>query len=193
MKKLLLYTFVFFISFSYAQKKELRSADKLYSSGDYSSALDMLDSSKDLFDSSDDKLKAQVMLLYGKIHTSMETFDLAVKSFEMSNNLGTSDQVLNPEINKLETSIITSAIGDNENENFSWHVALSDPIPEDNWNGDTGFIHQVLFDNYLKNHPAPEDCEYYLCGPPMMNKAVIDMLLDLGVEKENIALDDFGG
>ena len=82
---------------------------------------------------------------------------------------------------------------DNDNENFSWHVALSDPIPEDNWNGDTGFIHQVLFDNYLKNHPAPEDCEYYLCGPPMMNKAVIDMLLDLGVEKENIALDDFGG
>ena len=82
---------------------------------------------------------------------------------------------------------------DNDNENFSWHVALSDPIPEDNWSGDTGFIHQVLFDNYLKNHPAPEDCEYYLCGPPMMNKAVIDMLLNLGVEKENIALDDFGG
>ena len=82
---------------------------------------------------------------------------------------------------------------DNENNNFSWHVALSDPLPEDNWSGDTGFIHQVLFDNYLKNHPAPEDCEYYLCGPPMMNKAVIDMLLDLGVERENIALDDFGG
>ena len=82
---------------------------------------------------------------------------------------------------------------DNENDNFSWHVALSDPLPEDNWSGDTGFIHQVLFDNYLKNHPAPEDCEYYLCGPPMMNKAVIDMLLDLGVERENIALDDFGG
>ena len=82
---------------------------------------------------------------------------------------------------------------DNVNNNFSWHVALSDPLPEDNWSGDTGFIHQVLFDNYLKNHPAPEDCEYYLCGPPMMNKAVIDMLLDLGVERENIALDDFGG
>ena len=82
---------------------------------------------------------------------------------------------------------------DNENNNFSWHVALSDPLPEDNWSGDTGFIHQVLFDNYLKIHPAPEDCEYYLCGPPMMNKAVIDMLLDLGVERENIALDDFGG
>ncbi len=82
---------------------------------------------------------------------------------------------------------------DNDNENFSWHVALSDPLPDDNWEGKTGFIHQVLFDNYLKDHPAPEDCEYYLCGPPMMNKAVIEMLLDLGVEPENIALDDFGG
>ena len=82
---------------------------------------------------------------------------------------------------------------DNDNENFSWHVALSDPIPEDNWSGDTGFIHQVLFDNYLKNHPDPEDCEYYLCGPPMMNKAVIDMLLDIGVEKENIDLDHLVG
>tara|TARA_B100000214_G_scaffold340198_1_gene286511 strand:- start:88 stop:1320 length:1233 start_codon:yes stop_codon:yes gene_type:complete len=118
MKKLLLYTFIFFISFSSAQKKELRSANKLYSSGEFSSALDLLDSSKELFDSSDDKIKAQVMLLYGKIHTSMETFDLAIRSFDMSSDLGTSEQVLNPEINKLETSIITSAIGDNENENF---------------------------------------------------------------------------
>ena len=82
---------------------------------------------------------------------------------------------------------------DNDNENFNWHVALSDPLPDDNWEGKTGFILQVLFDNYLKDHPAPEDCEYYLCGPPMMNKAVIEMLLDLGVEPENIALDDFGG
>ena len=82
---------------------------------------------------------------------------------------------------------------DNDNENFNWHVALSDPLPDDNWEGKTGFIHQVLFDNYLKDHQAPEDCEYYLCGPPMMNKAVIEMLLDLGVEPENIALDDFGG
>lgn len=80
-----------------------------------------------------------------------------------------------------------------ENENFTWHVALSDPQPEDNWQGDTGFIHQVLYDNYLKSHPAPEDCEYYLCGPPMMNRAVINMLLDLGVEPEDIMLDDFGG
>ncbi len=80
-----------------------------------------------------------------------------------------------------------------ENDNFQWHVALSDPLPEDNWDGYTGFIHEVLFENYLKDHPAPEDCEYYMCGPPMMTKAVLQMLHDLGVEKENILLDDFGG
>lgn len=80
-----------------------------------------------------------------------------------------------------------------EHENFTWHLALSEPLPEDNWTGYTGFIHQVLHDNYLKDHPAPEDCEYYMCGPPMMNNAVIQMLEDLGVERENIALDDFGG
>lgn len=80
-----------------------------------------------------------------------------------------------------------------ENDNFKWHIALSEPLPEDNWDGYTGFIHQVLFDNYLKEHEAPEDIEYYLCGPPMMNKAVIDMLHSLGVEDENIMLDDFGG
>ncbi|MBT5207925.1 MAG: NADH:ubiquinone reductase (Na(+)-transporting) subunit F [Halieaceae bacterium] len=80
-----------------------------------------------------------------------------------------------------------------ENENFTWHTALSDPQPEDNWNGLTGFIHNVLFEEYLKNHPAPEDCEYYMCGPPMMNAAVIKMLVDLGVERDNIFLDDFGG
>ena len=80
-----------------------------------------------------------------------------------------------------------------ENENFDWHVALSDPQPEDNWEGLTGFIHNVLFEEYLKDHPAPEDCEYYMCGPPMMNAAVIQMLTDLGVEPENILLDDFGG
>ena len=79
-----------------------------------------------------------------------------------------------------------------ENDNFEWHLALSDPLPEDEWDGDTGFIHQVVFDKYLKNHPAPEDVEYYMCGPPMMNQACINMLLDLGVEPENIALDDFG-
>lgn len=80
-----------------------------------------------------------------------------------------------------------------ENENFDWHLALSDPQPEDNWDGLTGFIHNVLFENYLKDHEAPEDCEYYMCGPPMMNAAVIKMLKDLGVEDENIMLDDFGG
>jgi Na+-transporting NADH:ubiquinone oxidoreductase subunit F len=80
-----------------------------------------------------------------------------------------------------------------ENDNFEWHVALSDPLPEDNWTGYTGFIHNVLFEEYNKNHPAPEDCEFYMCGPPMMNSAVIKMLLDNGVEPENILLDDFGG
>ncbi len=80
-----------------------------------------------------------------------------------------------------------------ENDNFEWHIALSDPQPEDNWTGKTGFIHNVLYENYLKDHPAPEDCEYYMCGPPMMNAAVIKMLKDLGVEDENIMLDDFGG
>ena len=80
-----------------------------------------------------------------------------------------------------------------ENDNFEWHVALSEPLPEDNWDGPTGFIHEVLYENYLKEHKAPEDCEYYLCGPPMMNAAVIKMLLDLGVEREDIMLDDFGG
>ncbi|MCG8610494.1 MAG: NADH:ubiquinone reductase (Na(+)-transporting) subunit F [Pseudomonadales bacterium] len=79
------------------------------------------------------------------------------------------------------------------NDNFVWHVALSDPLPEDNWTGYTGFIHNVLYENYLKDHPAPEDCEFYMCGPPMMNAAVIKMLKDLGVEDENILLDDFGG
>lgn len=78
-------------------------------------------------------------------------------------------------------------------DNFEWHVALSDPQPEDNWTGDTGFIHNVLLENYLGSHQAPEDCEFYMCGPPMMNQAVINMLLDLGVEDENILLDDFGG
>jgi Na+-transporting NADH:ubiquinone oxidoreductase subunit F len=82
---------------------------------------------------------------------------------------------------------------DAENDNFEWHVALSDPQPEDNWDGLTGFIHNVLYEQYLKDHPAPEDCEYYMCGPPMMNAAVINMLLELGVERENIFLDDFGG
>jgi Na+-transporting NADH:ubiquinone oxidoreductase subunit F len=80
-----------------------------------------------------------------------------------------------------------------ENPNFKWHIGLSEPKAEDNWTGYVGFIHNVLYENYLKTHPAPEDCEYYLCGPPMMNTAVIKMLEDIGVERENIMLDDFGG
>ncbi|QFU21871.1 NADH:ubiquinone reductase (Na(+)-transporting) subunit F [Shewanella eurypsychrophilus] len=79
-----------------------------------------------------------------------------------------------------------------ENDNFVWHVALSDPLPEDNWEGYTGFIHNVIYENYLKNHKAPEDCEFYMCGPPIMNTSVINMLESLGVEEENILLDDFG-
>jgi Na+-transporting NADH:ubiquinone oxidoreductase subunit F len=95
----------------------------------------------------------------------------------------------------------------NDNENFEWHIALSDPQAEDDWEnpdsesrkplgskmGYKGFIHQVLLDNYLSNHPSPEDCEYYMCGPPMMNQAVLNMLDELGVEPENVFLDDFGG
>jgi Na+-transporting NADH:ubiquinone oxidoreductase subunit F len=80
-----------------------------------------------------------------------------------------------------------------ENPNFTWHLALSDPLAEDNWGGKIGFIHQVLFDEYLSNHESPEDCEYYMCGPPMMNQAVISMLENQGVEQDNILLDDFGG
>jgi len=119
MKKLIIYTLLLFVSFSYGQKKELRNANKFYTSGEYSSALDLLDSSKSLFDSSDDKIKSEVMLLYGKIHTSMEDFSLAIKAFDMSRNLGISNQILSPELSKLETAIITSAVGDNETENFS--------------------------------------------------------------------------
>ncbi|HOH84821.1 MAG TPA: NADH:ubiquinone reductase (Na(+)-transporting) subunit F [Bacteroidales bacterium] len=80
-----------------------------------------------------------------------------------------------------------------ENSNFTFNIALSEPLPEDNWTGYTGFIHQVVYDNYLSKHPEPEDIEYYLCGPPMMNDAVFKMLDKLGVPKENIAYDDFGG
>ena len=79
-----------------------------------------------------------------------------------------------------------------EFDNFKWYLALSEPLPEDNWTGKTGFIHQVVYDNYLKDHPAPEDIEYYLCGPPLMLQACGQMLDDLGVERENILFDDFG-
>ncbi len=79
-----------------------------------------------------------------------------------------------------------------EFDNFSFHLALSEPQAEDKWQGLTGFIHQVLYDNYLRQHPAPEDINYYMCGPPMMTKAVLEMLDNLGVERENIHFDDFG-
>jgi Na+-transporting NADH:ubiquinone oxidoreductase subunit F len=79
-----------------------------------------------------------------------------------------------------------------EHENFKWFVALSDPQPEDNWDGPTGFIHEVLYDLYIKDHAAPDDCEYYMCGPPVMNAAVVGMLDNQGVEREDIMFDDFG-
>jgi len=78
-----------------------------------------------------------------------------------------------------------------EHANFIWHVALSEPQPEDSWTGYTGFIHNVVLEHHLKDHPAPEDCEYYMCGPPIMNASCIKMLKSLGVEDENIALDEF--
>ena len=80
-----------------------------------------------------------------------------------------------------------------KNDNFSFHIALSDPQPDDGWDGPTGFIHQVILENYLKEHPAPEDIEYYICGPPLMLQAVLKMLDSLGVEPEMIHYDDFGG
>ncbi|BBM88801.1 Na(+)-translocating NADH-quinone reductase subunit F [Spirochaetota bacterium] len=80
-----------------------------------------------------------------------------------------------------------------KHDNFNWHIALSEPVAEDKWTGKVGFIHDVLYENYLKTHKEPEECEYYICGPPMMNTAVLNLLSDLGVEEENIAFDDFGG
>jgi Na+-transporting NADH:ubiquinone oxidoreductase subunit F len=80
-----------------------------------------------------------------------------------------------------------------EHDNFEFHIALSDALPEDNWTGFTGFIHEVIYAQYLKDHPAPEEIEYYICGPPMMLQAVLKMLDSLGVTKEMIHYDDFGG
>jgi len=80
-----------------------------------------------------------------------------------------------------------------ENPNFKFNIALSEPLPEDNWTGYTGFIHQVILENYLSKHPEPEEIEYYICGPPMMNEAVLKMLDEYGVPKDMIAFDDFGG
>lgn len=79
-----------------------------------------------------------------------------------------------------------------EHSNFTWALALSEPAPADKWAGESGFIHQVLMEQYLKEHPAPEDCEYYLCGPPMMMAAITNMLDELGVDDANIFFDDFG-
>tara|TARA_B100001057_G_scaffold35968_1_gene32583 strand:+ start:19601 stop:20833 length:1233 start_codon:yes stop_codon:yes gene_type:complete len=118
MRRTLIYLLIASVSFLNAQKKELRNANKFFNSGEYSSSIDLLDSSKDLFESSDDKIKAQVMLLYGKIYTSLEDFDLAIKSFKMSENLGIDSDIINPEISKLENSLITSAVGDNESNNY---------------------------------------------------------------------------
>lgn len=80
-----------------------------------------------------------------------------------------------------------------EHDNFQWYVALSEPGPGCDWQGDVGFIHQVLHDRYLAEHPNPEECEYYLCGPPVMIQAVRGLLNQLGVDPENIRYDDFGG
>jgi len=80
-----------------------------------------------------------------------------------------------------------------QHENFMWHVALSDPRPDDEWQGSTGFIHSVVYDRFLKAHSAPEEAEYYICGPPVMSNAVLGMLEDLGVDRDDISLDDFGG
>lgn len=80
-----------------------------------------------------------------------------------------------------------------EYDNFTWTAALSDPAPGDTWDGPTGFIHTVAYENYLKSHPAPEQCEYYLCGPPLMIQAVLGMLEECGVDEETIFFDDFGG
>jgi Na+-transporting NADH:ubiquinone oxidoreductase subunit F len=79
-----------------------------------------------------------------------------------------------------------------EHRNFSWHVVLSDVQPGDGWTGLTGFVHEAAYKHYLKDHPEPENCEYYVCGPPLMNEAVMRMLADLGVDRDDILLDDFG-
>jgi len=106
------------VSFSYGQKKELRSANRFIEKGEYASALDILDTTNDLIQASDDKTKARAMFLYGMIYTNTEDFDKAVNSFEMAKNLGGTNPLLDAEIARLENAIITSAIGDQENEEF---------------------------------------------------------------------------
>ena len=117
MKKLITIILLLFLSFSYGQKRELRNANKFYDSGEFSSALDLLESSKVLFDSSDDKVKSQQMLLYGKIHTSMQDFSLAMEAFNISKDLGISSDQLGPELMRLRILIITNAIADQESGN----------------------------------------------------------------------------
>jgi Na+-transporting NADH:ubiquinone oxidoreductase subunit F len=80
-----------------------------------------------------------------------------------------------------------------EHDNFFWHLCLSKPEPEDRWTGYAGLAHNFIYEHYLKDHPAPEDCEYYLCGPTALSKGVIRMLTDLGVESESIFYDNFAG
>ncbi|MCU0936491.1 MAG: NADH:ubiquinone reductase (Na(+)-transporting) subunit F, partial [Gammaproteobacteria bacterium] len=77
--------------------------------------------------------------------------------------------------------------------NFSWHLCLSKPEPEDHWSGHTGYLHNFIRETYLKDHPAPEDCEYYLCGPRALSMGVLNLLRDLGVEKDSIFYDNFAG
>ncbi|GMW00791.1 MAG: Na(+)-translocating NADH-quinone reductase subunit F [Candidatus Hydrogenedentota bacterium] len=120
-------------------------------------------------------MRSHIYDLFHRIHTKRKvTFWYGARSLK--------ETFYNDEFDKIQA----------ENPNFKWHLALSEPLPEDNWTGLKGFIHQVLYDQYLKEHPSPEDVEYYICGPPMMLTAVRNMLTDLGVESENIAYDDFG-
>lgn len=120
-------------------------------------------------------MRSHIFDLFYRLHTKRKvTFWYGARSYR--------EAFYVEEFNKIQS----------ENENFRWTLALSEPLPEDHWSGPKGFIHQVLYDLYLKNHPAPEDVEYYLCGPPMMLTACINLLHNLGVEDENILFDDFG-
>ncbi len=118
MKKVLIFLCLSLVCFGYGQKKELRSANKFIEKGEYASAIDVLESVTDLLQSSDDKTKARSLFLYGMIYTNTEDFDKAVESFQMAQEIGGSNSLLDAEIAKLENAIITSAIGDQENENF---------------------------------------------------------------------------
>ena len=118
MKKILILLCFLLVSFGYSQKKELRSANKFIERGEYTSALDVLESISDILQTTDDKTKARSMFLYGMIYTNTEDFDKAVESYQLAKEIGGSNPLLDAEIAKLENAIITSAIGDQENENF---------------------------------------------------------------------------